>query len=186
MLKQAVLLCGGLGSRLGSLTRHTPKPLLKVNGLPFVEYLIRDLLLSGVDEVVLSVGYLKDKFNYLVDKYYRVRLELSEATIKESISRIKELRKKFLVINGDCYPLIDWISILRTDYENSVCFYKDSPTYKDVGTCILESQLVSLVDCGNMKDFLTDGRFEKQHCKGNLHIGSTEGLAKAEQYFSSR
>lgn len=39
MLRQAVVLAGGLGTRLGELTRSTPKPLLPVGGRPFLEYL---------------------------------------------------------------------------------------------------------------------------------------------------
>ena len=39
-VKQVVILVGGLGTRLKSLTKKTPKPLIKVNGKPFLDYLI--------------------------------------------------------------------------------------------------------------------------------------------------
>ncbi len=41
MIEQAVILCGGLGSRLGELTHSTPKPLLPVADRPFLEWLLR-------------------------------------------------------------------------------------------------------------------------------------------------
>ena len=48
MLRQAVILAGGMGTRLGALTANTPKPLLKVGGQPFVEYLLKHLTRHGV------------------------------------------------------------------------------------------------------------------------------------------
>ena len=41
--KQAVILCGGEGSRLGNITKKIPKPLIKVNGKPFLEHQIKEL-----------------------------------------------------------------------------------------------------------------------------------------------
>lgn len=55
---QAVVLAGGLGSRLGALTRCVPKPILPVAGKPFLTYLLRWLRRQGVTDVVMSVGYL--------------------------------------------------------------------------------------------------------------------------------
>ena len=56
MLRQAVILAGGMGTRLGALTANTPKPLLKVGGQPFVEYLLKHLTRHGVEHIVLLVG----------------------------------------------------------------------------------------------------------------------------------
>jgi dTDP-glucose pyrophosphorylase len=43
MVRQAVILCGGVGSRLGALTAETPKPLLPVGGTPFLDVLLFEL-----------------------------------------------------------------------------------------------------------------------------------------------
>jgi NDP-sugar pyrophosphorylase family protein len=47
VLSQAVILVGGLGTRLGELTAQTPKPLLPVAGRPFVEHLVQELSRYG-------------------------------------------------------------------------------------------------------------------------------------------
>ena len=57
IITQAVILCGGQGKRLGNLTKFTPKPLLKINNLPFIEYLIKNLSRYGVKKVTLLCGY---------------------------------------------------------------------------------------------------------------------------------
>ena len=66
-MRQAVILAGGQGTRLGPLTRQIPKPMLPVAGRPFLDYLIWNLSRHGVDEIVLSCGYLGEQ---IVD-YYR-------------------------------------------------------------------------------------------------------------------
>ncbi|MEO5350055.1 MAG: D-glycero-beta-D-manno-heptose 1,7-bisphosphate 7-phosphatase [Magnetococcus sp. YQC-3] len=60
--KQAVILAGGQGTRLGELTRHTPKPLLPINGRPFLDYLLWNLSRHGFGEIILSCGYLGEQF----------------------------------------------------------------------------------------------------------------------------
>ncbi len=54
---QAIILCGGLGTRLGELTAHTPKPLLSVAGRPFLEILLSEIGRYGFDRVLLLAGF---------------------------------------------------------------------------------------------------------------------------------
>lgn len=60
-ITQAVILAGGRGERLRPLTDQLPKPLVPINGRPFLEHLIELLKDNGISEVVLLVGYLSDK-----------------------------------------------------------------------------------------------------------------------------
>jgi D-glycero-D-manno-heptose 1,7-bisphosphate phosphatase len=55
---QAVYLAAGEGTRLGSLTATTPKPLLPVSGKPFLDYLLEDAKRFGITHVVILVGHL--------------------------------------------------------------------------------------------------------------------------------
>ena len=57
-LRQAVILCGGLGSRMRPLTDVLPKPMAPVNGRPFLQYLIQQLREQGISRVLLLTGYL--------------------------------------------------------------------------------------------------------------------------------
>lgn len=55
--QQAVLLCGGLGTRLRPLTDHMPKPMVPVNGKPFLRHLIEQVREQGVRRILLLTGY---------------------------------------------------------------------------------------------------------------------------------
>jgi histidinol-phosphate phosphatase family protein len=56
-VRQAAILCGGLGSRLRPHTDHLPKPMIPVNNRPFLAYLIEQLREQGIAHVVLLTGY---------------------------------------------------------------------------------------------------------------------------------
>jgi D,D-heptose 1,7-bisphosphate phosphatase len=62
MLKQAVLLAGGRGTRLGELTKETPKPLLSLAGRPFLDHVVWNLKRFGIDRILFSVGYRAEQF----------------------------------------------------------------------------------------------------------------------------
>ena len=55
--RRAVVLAGGRGVRLGSLTDDVPKPLLEVAGRPFLEWVLRSIREADVTEVVIAAGY---------------------------------------------------------------------------------------------------------------------------------
>ena len=66
MTDTAILLVGGRGTRLGSLTDQTPKPLLEVAGRPFIFHLLEHLASQGIARVTLATGYLASQFYAVV------------------------------------------------------------------------------------------------------------------------
>lgn len=56
-LTQAVILAGGLGTRLGELTRDRPKPMIEFHGRPFLEYLVELLKEQGFARILMLLGY---------------------------------------------------------------------------------------------------------------------------------
>lgn len=68
-MKQVIVMAAGLGSRLKELTKETPKPLIKINEKPILETNIEYMIDAGIDRIVIIVGYLKEKFYYLKEKY---------------------------------------------------------------------------------------------------------------------
>ena len=61
LVSQAVILCGGRGERLRPLTDEMPKPMVSVNGRPFLQYLLEQLAENGINRFVLLTGYLGEK-----------------------------------------------------------------------------------------------------------------------------
>lgn len=66
---RAILLAAGMGTRLRPLTLTTPKSLVEVNGKPMLERQIEFLKEKGIHDIIVVTGYLREKFEYLQQKY---------------------------------------------------------------------------------------------------------------------
>jgi len=121
-LLQAVILAGGLGTRLGKLTQKVPKPMLQVNGKPFLEYEITLLRDSGISDFVLCVGYLGEVIeNYFKDgtrfginirySHDGQRLMGPAGALKCAEPLLDEL---FFVTYGDAYLRADYHRVMKT------------------------------------------------------------------------
>jgi len=118
-LKQAVILAGGRGERLRPLTDSIPKPMAPVNGIPFLDYLINSIIMAGIDNILILLGY---KSYMITDRYKdinKITIEYSYGTEKERTGRrilnaYEQLDDYFLLMYGDNYWPIEidnmWIN----------------------------------------------------------------------------
>jgi D,D-heptose 1,7-bisphosphate phosphatase len=113
MIRQAVILCGGLGTRLGALTAQTPKPLLPVDGSPFLDVLLFELARHGVKRVLLLAGFaasqvvdyaartpLKARFNLNVEVSIEPDRAGTGGAVWHARHRLDDL---FFLLNGDSW-----------------------------------------------------------------------------------
>ncbi|WP_349946234.1 sugar phosphate nucleotidyltransferase [Lacrimispora sp. BS-2] len=89
----AVIIAAGFGSRFVPLTFETPKGLLEVFGERMIERQIRQLHEAGIRDITIVVGYLKEKFEYLIDKYQVKLLYNPEYSQKNTLTTIYHARE---------------------------------------------------------------------------------------------
>jgi mannose-1-phosphate guanylyltransferase len=121
---KAVVLVGGQGTRLRPLTLTTPKPLLPIANVPFIERQLAWLGRHGVDEVVLSLGYLPDAFmeHFSDDRFGDIKLRF--VVEHEPLGTAGGIRfaaegidGRVLVCNGDVLTDLDLGALLRFHVE---------------------------------------------------------------------
>lgn len=121
---RAVVLVGGQGTRLRPLTLTTPKPLLPIANLAFLERQLTWLGTHGVDEVVLSLGYLPDAFkeHFSDDRFGDIKLRF--VVEHEPLGTAGGIRfaaegtdDRVLVCNGDVLTDLDLSELLRFHQE---------------------------------------------------------------------
>ena len=170
ILNQAVILCGGQGKRLNHLTKKTPKPLLKINNTPFIEYLIKNLSRHGIKEIILLCGYLGEKF---VSKYHNKYFsDVKIICIKETkelgtggavINAFKKLDKAFYLLNGDTYFDVN-LNLLSSQfnskkYDMLMCcaeLNKDVSRYSKIN---LNRQTIKSISTNNKSKYINSGLY---------------------------
>lgn len=105
----AVITAAGFGSRFVPLTFETPKGLLEVFGERMIERQIKQLHAAGITDITIIVGYLKEKFEYLIDKYQVKLLYNPEYSTKNNLATIYHARELFRRRNMYLLVSDNWI-----------------------------------------------------------------------------
>ena len=117
---KAVILVGGEGTRLRPLTYHTPKPMVPVLNVPFLEHVMRNLKEHNITEIVMAQHYLAASMReYFGDgsklgvKLYYV-MEESPLGSAGAVKNVEDfLDGTFFVLNGDIFHNRDFTAILK-------------------------------------------------------------------------
>lgn len=120
MLRQAVVLVGGLGTRLGPLTRDMPKPMLPVAGEPFLDILLRNIARHGFEEILLLARHQAQKVR---DHYASGRIGGAVVRVLEETGQAgtggalreaaAELDEVFLLSNGDSFFDFNYLALAQ-------------------------------------------------------------------------
>lgn len=127
-----VVMAGGLGSRMGSLTSYTPKPLLQVLGVPLIDYAIASLARAGVERVIVSVKHMAEMVAHHVgngSRYGLVVETIEESSPLGTAGALAEIGisepESFFLVNADVLHDFDLLKAnefhLRSQAELTIC-----------------------------------------------------------------
>jgi len=116
----AIILAGGLGTRLRPLTDITPKPLLPIKGKPIIEHAINNFRKHGIEDIILAVGYKADKIKEYFEDGRKLGVNISYCIEDEPLGTGGAIKKAsaditetFLAINGDNLADINWTEMIN-------------------------------------------------------------------------
>ena len=123
---QAILLCGGMGTRLRSVVSDRPKPMADICGKPFLQYLLEMLRDKGITEVIFALGYMGE----MIEDYFqdgsafglKIAYSYEEeplgtgGAIRNALPKI--LEEEVLVLNADTYFPMDYQGLYHFHQEN--------------------------------------------------------------------
>jgi D-glycero-alpha-D-manno-heptose 1-phosphate guanylyltransferase len=121
----AIILCGGLGTRLGSLTIDTPKPLIEVAGKPFVGHVLDKLRAGGVSQVCLAVSFQWQKLEATLGSSWN-GIPLSYSVEDQPLGTGGAVRRALVnmgwsesfVVNGDTLIDVDMHSLEKLAFRS--------------------------------------------------------------------
>jgi dTDP-glucose pyrophosphorylase len=119
-----VIMAGGLGQRLGNLTKDCPKPMLLISNKPILEWIIESLVRHGLKKIYISVNYLAEQITDYFQDGSRFGCEIIYIHEKKklgtagALSLVKEdINGNVLVMNGDLLTSVNYSSLI--DYHAS-------------------------------------------------------------------
>ena len=117
---KAIILAGGLGTRLRPLTELTPKPLLPIKGVPIIEHAIVNFKKHAIVKIILSIGYQAEKIKEYFGNGEKWGVNIEYAIEDQPLGTGGALKKAaqgfketFVAINGDNLADFDWTQALQ-------------------------------------------------------------------------
>ncbi len=177
---QAVILAGGLGTRLQPITDTLPKVMVPVCGRPFMEYQLEVLARCGIEDVVICLGHLgqmiEDHFGDGREFGISIRYSADGDGLLGTAGAIKNaedlLASSFFVVNGDLYPVLDFREVMQ----HFEC--RESPALMVV---------FRNTDRWDLSNIIIDGGFvrvydRKQRLAGMVHIDFGVSVFRREAF----
>jgi len=169
---EAIVLAGGLGTRLRSVVSDLPKPMAPIGDKPFLEYILKYLQKNGITRVILSVGYKWETIKeYFGDKFENIELVYSVeneplgtgGAIKKAMNQVKN--SQVYIINGDTFFDVDLKSLVLENDSKLILSLKHMVNFDRYG-CV-ESDENNFVTA-----FTEKGYRESGNINGGIYLAS--------------
>ena len=121
---EAVILAGGLGTRLKSITADLPKPLAAINGRPFLNFVLDHLIQCNVQHIVLSVGYQHEKIQKEYGSTYK-SLSISYAVEERPLGTGGALKLAMKSITSDNFFMLNGDTLFDIQLQSLAAFHQE-------------------------------------------------------------
>jgi D-glycero-alpha-D-manno-heptose 1-phosphate guanylyltransferase len=149
---EAIILAGGLGTRIKHLLGDKPKPMANIAGKPFLEYILEYLSKNNFKKIVLSVGYLGELVeNHFASTYCRMEIEYcyeksplgTGGAISLALENSSLVNNEIFILNGDTFfefNPIKYINLLKSNNSDIILGLKQINNPHRYGTVELNDE----------------------------------------------
>jgi D-glycero-alpha-D-manno-heptose 1-phosphate guanylyltransferase len=165
LLKECIILAGGLGTRLRSVVDDKPKVLAPVYGKPFLKYVIDYAHQQGCTRIVLSAGYLHEQIEEFVQEFFKdseIVFAVEEKPLGTGGGIVNALHQcrsdEVLVLNGDTFFELDYSMFYHHHHHHEALFsiaLKPMKNFERYGT--VECDQHRCITAFKEKEFLQEG-----------------------------
>ncbi len=181
-MKEAIILAGGLGTRLAKTVQDKQKVMAPAGGRPFLAYVLKDLKNKGFTKAVLAVSYHHEQIKtFFGSEYEGIKLLYSVedeplgtgGAIKKALTLCKE--NTVTVINGDTFFDVDFTALYDFHLKNNACV---TLAAKEMPDCTRHSTL-NISKNGKILEFKEKKPQKKGFINGGVYIVSKDIFSEA-------
>lgn len=173
MIEEAIILAGGLGTRIRNVIKDVPKPMAEINGKPFLEYLLKYIVNQGILKIVLSVGY---KFE-VIKEYFGssfMGVELLYSVESEPLGTGGALKQAMKFVNDGNVFILNGDTIFKIDLRKFEEFHFNKESNLSVALKKIEMTnrygVVELEQDQSIKDFLEKSYVDEGLINGGVYL----------------
>lgn len=177
MIKEAIILAGGMGTRLRSVITEIPKPMAPVGNRPFLAIILDNLNDQGIEHVILAVGY---KFE-VIQSHFGIQyknITLDYAIEKEPLGTGGAVGLSLNQLNGDAFLMMNGDTLFDVNLERLSLFHSETNANLSMALKPIEDQerygLVRIDENARVIEFA-----EKQHIDKGLINGGIYATTKS-------
>jgi len=182
---KAIVLAGGLGTRLSAISQGKPKPLMEIAGHPFLSYIFNYLISQGITEVVLAVSYRWEMIHTFYGNHYKtlsLQYSIEDKPLGTGGAIIKTIHdfsfpEELFILNGDTFfevnlsELQKFHHLSHSDLTLALCHQEDPGRF---GKVELDSQF-------KIKKFLEKKSKEAGWINGGIYLINKNLLANIQE-----
>jgi NDP-sugar pyrophosphorylase family protein len=192
---QIVIICGGLATRLGNLSKNIPKSMLDIQGKPFLEYQIEYLKKHSIKDIILCVGYLSET----IEKYFgngkkfgvNIKYSYDGEKLLGPMGAVKNAESKlddiFFIMYGDSYISVDFQKVhsyfLKHNKLGLMVVYKNCNKYDNSNLSVRDNLVIGHKVSGITEDINYIDYGTSLLRKKSLALIPEDSFCSTEQFF---
>jgi D-glycero-alpha-D-manno-heptose 1-phosphate guanylyltransferase len=180
---QAIILAGGLGTRLRSVVSDRPKCMAEIAGRPFLEYLLDELISYGFKRVILAVGYKNELVNSHFSTNYK-SLEISYSAEDEPLGTGGAILQALNLASEEQVFVLNGDTLFRVDYSRLLKFHSEKGAEASIAARRLENSFrhgcMDLDSDGKLVGFHEKAQKDEAIINGGIYLVDRLSFLKQE------
>ncbi len=171
---KAIILAGGMGTRLRGVIEDVPKPMAPVGGKPFLEYLLLQLKRWEITDVLLSVGYKKEAIKSFFGNGDSLGINIRYSEEDQPLGTGGALKKALSLIDDPCFIVMNGDSFFNIHFPDLVEFHALKPRMITMSLARVKDRgrygSVEINDDGAVTAFQKDGSDTQGFINGGIYL----------------
>jgi D-glycero-alpha-D-manno-heptose 1-phosphate guanylyltransferase len=171
---KAIILAGGMGTRLRGVIEDVPKPMAPVGGKPFLEYLLLQLKRWEITDILLSVGYKKEAIKSRFGNGDSLSIHILYSEEDQPMGTGGALKKAISLSDDPCFIVMNGDSFFNIHFPDLITYHESKPGMATMSLALVKNRgrygSVEIDDDGVVTTFQKEGSDTQGFINGGIYL----------------